>query len=121
MFQAGKVLVRKRRSLGVAYASLNCFIFIFFFELPLLESHGSSTGGGGSHDAITLGESSGSTLKRKCLFLTMNQRNERQFIDRDGLWLPVWTVPNQALLTKAVLSSPFVGGREGTSAGPRSK
>lgn len=36
---------------------------------------------GGSCDAVALGESSGSTLKKKCLFLTMNQRDERPFID----------------------------------------
>lgn len=36
---------------------------------------------GGSCDAVALGESSGGTLKKKCLFLTMNQRDERQFID----------------------------------------
>lgn len=41
--------------------------------------------GGGSCNAAALGESSGSTLKKKCLFLTVNQRNKRQFIDRDRL------------------------------------
>ena len=56
--------------------------------------------GGGSCNAAALGESSGSTLKKKCLFLTVNQRNKRWFIDRGRLGSHVesasWVVVTQS-------------------------
>lgn len=86
MLRAGKSWVQNR-SLKVAQGGLDRFVGISFLQPPCLDAIVLPKEGG-ELPCGSCGDSSGSTLKKKCLFLTMNQRNERHFIDRVRLRLP---------------------------------